>query len=148
MNQIAELLLVMVAGLWGFANAQFAGAKLVNEIRDNIILGRRGEQELTLEHRRHMAFRDWRPINVGIVFASFAMACVVIAAAILIASSPEIEGKGLVKFFVVVVSFMVAFVPLLATVGWCFSLFKDWQLIRQTITKAEKAADFSERKPV
>lgn len=64
-----DLLFPLVGALWACGNLLFNAMVEANKIRDRVILGRDGNLNLDLEHRKLMIKNDWLPIAAFVSFA-------------------------------------------------------------------------------
>jgi VIT1/CCC1 family predicted Fe2+/Mn2+ transporter len=61
-----EVILAVGVAVWTATSALLNGAKLINERRDVVLVGKLKDQALTREHRRIILYSDWLPMTFGV----------------------------------------------------------------------------------
>jgi len=63
-----DLLLPLIAALWGCTTLVFSATIELNKIRDRVILGQDAGQPIPPEHQKHIMHNDWKPMTACIIF--------------------------------------------------------------------------------
>src|SRR5260370_14997587 len=61
--------IAILAGLWANWNSVIQAARFVNDLRESVVTGQKGNRHLTLAHRRAMRF-DWLLTMAGAIAVS------------------------------------------------------------------------------
>lgn len=77
MTDPSTLAVSLVAGIWARESARGASLDRLNQIRDRILIGKIGSDDITHAHRKLMLDAHWRPIATGVVSVSTLFALVI-----------------------------------------------------------------------
>lgn len=73
-----QLIFAIIAAIWASMSARIAGFTSINQRRDAIILGYIDKVPISLEHRKLIYERDWRPLAFSIISVSFLFSFVIL----------------------------------------------------------------------
>lgn len=67
--QLSDLATIAVIGgaVWAATSGLLGGAKVINERRDVVLIGKIKDQALSREHRSLILYSDWLPMTIGVV---------------------------------------------------------------------------------
>jgi hypothetical protein len=130
----STLLLAVVAAIWAAFNVLITTQKQINDMRNTIVIGKVGNDPITIQFRRHMLANDWVPASIVVTVISFAFGLAILLAPLLIESE---KRSSLLWVFCLLFSL----VPFLATVAWIVGGYQDYKYIRQELEQAEKAGE-------
>ena len=140
MDNIPITLLLRYRCHWAAFNVLITTQKQLSDMRNVMVIGKVGNDCVSLQFRRHMLCNDWIPAWLEVTFLSLAFGLIILLAPLLVL---EERRTGLLWFFCAVISL----VPILATVAWVVGGYHDLQYIREELARADKAVEHKPAEP-
>jgi hypothetical protein len=130
-------------GIWASVSALLSAAKIINERRDAVLIGKIDKEDLTFEHMWLIVYSDWLSMSGGLVLLKLCTSGAV-------ASLPTLLGvqDTNVTCLAYAASFLLLFSTTTTLIGGCFELKALRRALREKeVTEAAKAQQIS-RGPV
>lgn len=131
MDLTATLLLAIAGALWAAFNILASTFKMLNDMRNILLIGKVGNEHVSISFRKHMLRYDWIPAWLLVSFLCFGFGLLVFLAPILV---PAEKRTWVLWFFCIVFSL----VPFLSSIAWLIGGYMDLKYIRKEITLAEQ----------
>lgn len=77
MNE-SQLALVLLAAFWAGTSAVFTGIKNTNEVRDEIVVGKIGNDRLSTGYLWRLLLVDWLPLKLSLALVSLVLAVIIL----------------------------------------------------------------------
>ncbi|MCG2637548.1 MULTISPECIES: hypothetical protein [Bradyrhizobium] len=120
--------------VWGALNVGFTVAKMVNERRDAVIIGKIDKVDLSVEHKQLILRADWLPM----IFVAVLLSLLTIALAGLV---PQVTPTGwFTEFWKNVWQSVLAIIFIAAAFGWGILGTMEYELLKQCAAKHPPAA--------
>jgi len=116
--EMKDLLLPLIAALWGCANLVLAATVELNKLRDKIILGHDAGHPVTLEHQKHIMNNDWKPMAACAIIVCLGFSAVA-------AFSPLLLNEQ--TFKVSLIALGIASFSALMGLVWIPGALADWR---------------------
>lgn len=131
------LVLTLIAAIWAAFNAIVTVYKVLNETRDQILLGTVDRMPLTIQHRRLMLYNDWVPLqfSVAVVSAMFGIAIIMI---------PQAAADSADSRWFSSVCYVASALPILNGFAFLACGFKDFRFLRSQLDVAAKQVRVAE----
>jgi hypothetical protein len=115
MNHI-ELTLVLLGAFWAGTSAVFTGIKSTGDLRDSIVLGKVGSNDLPPPYVRHLFWFEWVPLKLSLAAISFVLAVIILLL-------PTLEGgRGSEQFRTICsVAAALPFIGAIVQLGACLT---------------------------
>ncbi|HVT60343.1 MAG TPA: hypothetical protein VHR45_18365 [Thermoanaerobaculia bacterium] len=116
--------IAILAGVWANWNSVIQAARFVNDLRESVVTGQKGNRHLTLDHRRAMRF-DWLLTMAGAIAVSVVFGVILLG--IVLASVPASDRilKG--------VLLLLGLTPILGAVLFVLCGVNDWRLMGKAL---------------
>lgn len=121
---------VFLVGFWAATKSLLDASAFVNDLRDTVTIGVKGDQSLSLAHRKALRL-DWLLTMFGAVGFPLAFSGILFA----VAASVD-EALKLVH----AVLHIVAYIPLIGSLLFVICGISDWRLMNDAIRKAKPGA--------
>lgn len=128
-----DLILPLLAALWGCTDLVFTVTKELNRLRDSIILGHDNGKVIPPRHLEHIRDNDWMPIAWCVAFACLGFSLVAAALPLLL----DTQDKTLQAWPVAVgVSIFMGFMGC----KWISAACSDWHSMNSAIQQHIQAS--------
>jgi hypothetical protein len=104
--------------------------KQLNDMRDVIVLGKKGDEVLTLKFRKHVYKNDWLPAWLAVCFIYLSFGIAVICSPLLMQANDRSWG---VWMWCAIFSL----VPLFLATGWIVGGYNDYKYIHEEFANLE-----------
>ena len=116
----------LLAAFWTGTNAVFTGAKQTNEVRDRIVLGKIGNDDLPQDHARRMLWFDWLPMKMGLAAVSLMLGLIIMRL-------PDLTGTAVTPRSFVFICDVASIIPFAGFATFLISGAVEFQLMREKI---------------
>lgn len=126
---IKDLILPLIAALWGCTTLVFSATAELNRLRDIVILGhdKGGTGEtLSLKHRHHIMHNDWKPMVACMITACFGFSAVS-------AISPFLLERDLHPVPAWLITLAVTLYAAFMGVVWIPTARSDWRAMKAAL---------------
>ena len=103
-NNPTTVLLTLIGATWAAFNVLITTQKQLSDMRNVMVIGKVGNDPVSLQFRRHMLHNDWIPTLIEVTFISLAFGLIIFLAPLLV---PEQTRTGLLWFFCAVMSLVL-----------------------------------------
>ncbi len=121
--QVKDLVLPLVAALWGCTNLVLSTTKELNRLRDVVILGHDGGHPIPPEHCKHIMENDWKPMTACIILVCFGFSAISGLSPFLL----QMEESGIAAW---AIALGVALYSAFMGANWIPAALKDWRAMR------------------
>jgi hypothetical protein len=131
MGDSTNLALILLAAFWSGTSTVFTGIKETNAIRDRILIGKIGEENLTTKDRLHTFLWDWAPLKLS-------LACISLVLCIVILVLPKLRGGYGKDESFTTVCVIASFMPAIGTLYQLISFTVDALYLKRIVAVAQE----------
>ncbi|KQX20957.1 hypothetical protein ASD01_29510 [Ensifer sp. Root423] len=123
----AQPLFALVAALWVATNVTVSASQAINERRDAVLLGRSGDQALSIRHRRLIMKNDWLPMTVATGIACIVFGVLLAIAPTTLNLSPNMSW----------LCYVLCLVPGIGAISLLYGGAHEYRLMKEVLAAEE-----------